>query len=325
MQTRIKIAFLLIGALMLVFAGTVAAQEEPAPPCEGETVSGTVVAVDVENGTVTIETGEGPCVASVEEVTSGHPIVVLLGSYFGDINLGKLSKALAVTEGCVLPDDDTWVWASCEEEGATQVQILSENEDGTFTALIDGEEEVILVTDTEQKKKISEALASLEVDLNLEDGKVVQTSEEIAAFHDEGLGFGVLVKLYAIAADPEADVTVEELVEQFQSGTGLGEMFKQYGKPALLGVGHVRKASMQEEGESAESSPAKPPAHAAAKENKAENGNGGNGNGGNNGGGNGNGGNNGDGGNGNGGSKGVCNAIEKGGNAKAKGKEVSCP
>jgi hypothetical protein len=85
---------------------------------------------------------------------------------------------------------------------------------------------------------------------------VEEVAEQIAAYHEQGVGFGVLVKLYAMAeasaaacaAAPAAEnseparctaVTVEELVQAHQSGTGLGELFKTYGKPALLGVGHV--------------------------------------------------------------------------------------
>jgi hypothetical protein len=84
-------------------------------------------------------------------------------------------------------------------------------------------------------------------------------AEEIAQYHEDGMGFGVLVKLYAMAeASKQAcadapvatetaetvctPVTVDELVTNFKSGTGMGVLFKEYGKPAMLGVGHVRKA-----------------------------------------------------------------------------------
>lgn len=99
-------------------------------------------------------------------------------------------------------------------------------------------------------------------------------AKQIALYHDEGMGFGVLVKLYAMAeasteacvklqptpgptADPNqpaasptveptqpacVPVTVDELVSEFQGGTGMGQLFKEFGKPALLGVGQVRKA-----------------------------------------------------------------------------------
>jgi hypothetical protein len=88
---------------------------------------------------------------------------------------------------------------------------------------------------------------------------------QIAQLHQDGMGFGVLVKLYAMAeasvkacagqpaptgpvADPAQPattceaVTVEQLVSEFQGGAGMGQLFKTYGKPALLGVGQVRKA-----------------------------------------------------------------------------------
>ncbi|MBN1812400.1 MAG: hypothetical protein JXA14_11225 [Anaerolineae bacterium] len=83
-------------------------------------------------------------------------------------------------------------------------------------------------------------------------------AEEVAAYHPTGgagegekVGYGVLVKLYAMAAEsreacagaaePCVAVTVEELMAAYQSGVGMGQLFKEYGKPAVLGVGHLRK------------------------------------------------------------------------------------
>lgn len=86
-----------------------------------------------------------------------------------------------------------------------------------------------------------------------------EIAEQVNAYHEEGIGFGVLVKLYAMAeasaekcstatvdtTDPAAQpcvvVSVDELVTAFQGGQGMGQLFKEYGKPALLGVGHVKK------------------------------------------------------------------------------------
>ena len=72
-------------------------------------------------------------------------------------------------------------------------------------------------------------------------------AEQIAMYHDEGIGFGVLVKLYAMAEDcggslrwtcrsagvvvdpaqPACEaVTVEQLVSEFQGGAGMGQLFK---------------------------------------------------------------------------------------------------
>jgi hypothetical protein len=83
--------------------------------------------------------------------------------------------------------------------------------------------------------------------------------EEIAAYHEDGMGFGVLVKLYAMAeASQEAckaeaekapvagaeactPLTAEELITSFKEGTGMGLLFQEHGKPALLGVGHVKQ------------------------------------------------------------------------------------
>ncbi len=76
--------------------------------------------------------------------------------------------------------------------------------------------------------------------------------EKIAAYHEQGMGFGVLVKIFALVKASEeacaaegapADctpLTDDELVTMFKE-EGMGALFKEYGKPALLGVGHVRK------------------------------------------------------------------------------------
>ena len=92
-------------------------------------------------------------------------------------------------------------------------------------------------------------------------------AKQIEMYHEEGMGFGVLVKLYAMAeaskekcaaepstgdiggtttaaadTEPCTPVDVDTLVTDFQSGKGMGALFSEYGKPALLGVGHVKKA-----------------------------------------------------------------------------------
>jgi len=96
---------------------------------------------------------------------------------------------------------------------------------------------------------------------------------EIATYHEEGMGFGVLVKLYAMAeaskeaceaetaeqgegvtpAEGEVEgetctpLTVDALVTELKSGVGMGALYKDHGKPALLGVGHVKKALKNQE------------------------------------------------------------------------------
>jgi hypothetical protein len=123
-----------------------------------------------------------------------------------------------------------------------------------------------------------------------------EIAEQIAMYHDEGIGFGVLVKLYAMAEDSvqtcldlqaagegidptqlacEA-VTVEQLVGEFQGGAGMGQLFKEYGKPALLGVGHVRK-NLQNEQEQMQFTPTPVPSMGSgdmqSEEQKSNNGN----------------------------------------------------
>ena len=247
-----KVALLLALALALAVVVPVAAQEGEPPPCEGENISGTIVAVDEETGMVTVDSGDGQCTVTLDGEYD-HPIVALLGSYFGDASADSLARALEATQGYAVCDPDTGecTWADGDTEGAVAVTVVAENEDGTFTVLIDGQEVTISV-DPDTAEELREALQALSVDWELdEDGGVVQPGDEVAAYHEDGLGFGVLVKLYAMAAasqeacdDEESaepcGVTVEELVEAFQSGTGMGDLFKEYVRPSIRGVGHVR-------------------------------------------------------------------------------------
>jgi hypothetical protein len=111
-----------------------------------------------------------------------------------------------------------------------------------------------------------------------------EVADEVAAYHpqgqggevggevggeepeEEGVGFGVLVKMYAIAAESQeacesatepCGVTVEELMAAYNSGVGMGELYKLYGKPSVLGVGHMKNGGG-------------PPENAGPKEGKKE-------------------------------------------------------
>jgi len=246
-----KVALVLALALTLAVAAPVAAQEDETLPCK-ESVSGTVVAVDEDAGVVTVDSGAGQCTVTLDSEYD-HPIVALLGSYFGDASADSLAKALDATQGHAVCDLGTekCTWADGDTDGAEAGTVIAENEDGTFTVLIDGQEVTISV-DPDTAEELREALQALSVDWELdEDGGVVQPGDEIAAYHEDGLGFGVLVKLYAMAAASQEDcgdeesaescgVTVEELVAAFQSGTGMGDLFKEYVRPSIRGVGHVR-------------------------------------------------------------------------------------
>ncbi len=258
MRIQTKIALILALVLTLATVVPVAAQEggdDEVLPCGGESVSGTVVAVDEETRVVTVDTGDGLCTVALDGEYD-HPIVALLGSYFGDVSAESLAAALEATQGCAIydPDSETWAWADCDAEGAVAVTVVAENEDGTFTFTTTVEDEEvtgeIVIDDPETADDLSEALQALAVEWGLdEDGAVIQPGDEIASYHKDGLGFGVLVKLYAMSsmleeicagADEPCGATVEELAEAFQSGMGMGELFKEYGKPSVLGVGHLK-------------------------------------------------------------------------------------
>jgi len=248
-EVRTKVALLLALALTLAVVGPVAAQEgEEIGACEGDSVSGTVVAVDDETGEVTIDRGDdlGQCTVTLDDGDYDHPIVDLLGSYFGDVSADGLAEALETTRGYAVYDSETetWTWTDDPDaEGAEPVTVVAYNEeDGTFTILTeDGEEVTVPAADLDEDTAdaLQEALDELAVDWGLdEDGGVVQTGDEIAAYHEDGLGFGVLVKLYAMA--DASGVPVDELVAAFQSGTEMGDLFEDYVKPSIRGVGHVR-------------------------------------------------------------------------------------
>jgi hypothetical protein len=257
MNARKKLAVTLALVLAFAFVLPVSAQGGTLLlPCAGEDVSGTVVAVDEEGGVITVDTGDGLCSVTLNGEYD-HPIVTLLGSYFDAVSAENLVAALQETQGCAVYDEesDAWTWADCDDPDAVPVTVTGENEDGTFefSASVDGEEVSgsLTVEDADTAANLADALAVLLVQWNLgEDGALIQAGDEIAAYHEDGIGFGVLVKIYAMAAELHAacegeeepcGATVEELVAAFQSGMGIGELYQEYGKPELVGVGHVRQ------------------------------------------------------------------------------------
>ena len=252
-----KVVVLLSLALTLAAVVPVAAQEGEIPSCTGESVSGTVVDVDEDTGVVTVYSDAGLCSVTLDSEYD-HPIVDLLGSYFDDVSAESLTAPLDDTDearqGYAVydPETDTWSWADPDAEGAEAVTVIAENEEGFFMVLMDGEVVAVSVEDEETADSLRDALETLAVAWDLaEDGSVVQPGDEIAAYHEDGMGFGVLVKLYAMAAasqeacDEEEStepcgVTVEELVAAIQAGAGIGDLFKDYVRPSITGIGHVR-------------------------------------------------------------------------------------
>lgn len=157
------------------------------------------------------DTGEEPVEEPVlvEETYSflNHPIVKLLASFFSSLFQPLVVEEPAEGDDVVPPPDD----GSEDVEGG----------DGEGT--------------------VEEPLP------------VVLPEEVVAGLHeDQDLGFGEITKLLQIVVEAQASctlegvncgVTIESLVAEYKSGNGMGELFQKYGKPDLLGVGHVREAA----------------------------------------------------------------------------------
>jgi hypothetical protein len=260
-------------AIVLLFFSIVTsafaqADGEP-PPCSGDSVSGTVVAVDEEAGLATVDMGEGNlCTVSLNSTEYQHPIIALLDAYFSSSDGEAAAEAFQGTQKWMVYDEGTgtWAWAEEGDEGAVLVTVnsVADNGDGTYTIEFtpQGAEtpETILIGDSAMADELNGSLEALNVNWDLVAGdggsSIADAGDQIAAYHDDGMGFGVLVKFFAIvkqtseacSSDPEncLEVSVGQLVEEFDSGKGMGLIFKDYIKPDLLGVGHVRKALKEE-------------------------------------------------------------------------------
>jgi len=266
---------LLITALALSSFGVMAAQaEDPIPACSGDTVAGTVVAVDEATNTVTLQLADDSlCTVQLSDGTYDHPITSLLGSYFDDVSAENLQEALnTLTFGltCTDPADST----TCEpdEAGDTTGQVISVEgpAGGPWEVTVqytDGNGDTqtysFFTDDPDEAQAYMDAIDDLMVDWQLQlDGEgnpfVADAGDQVAALHDDGMGYGVIVKLLSMASDaadacltqeepvdPEAmnpcDVNLQGLVDEFKSGTGLGQLFKEYGRPAFMGIGQVKQ------------------------------------------------------------------------------------
>jgi hypothetical protein len=80
---------------------------------------------------------------------------------------------------------------------------------------------------------------------------VIVPEEAGAAMHvDENPGFEEIVKLLEIVENAQVtcldigencEITLKSLIDEYEDGTGMGELFEKYGKPENLGVGQIRK------------------------------------------------------------------------------------
>ena len=258
----ILLAVLAVGLLVTVPAMA----EETLPVCTGDQVTGTIVDFDPETEIATIDTGEGLCtVVFNQDQDWGHPIINLLGSFFSTNGSESLEETVAANQVCVVQDPVTLIWsvyetAEGEECPGQTASISGQNPDGSFSLVymdeFDAQQEIMLTVDEETSNAFLEILGGLEVVWGLNgDGSYQDAGDQIAMYHDDGMGFGVLVKLFAMAMEPQegcedpagCELDIEALVAAFEEG-GMGALFKEFGKPEFLGVGHVRKEVSGEEG-----------------------------------------------------------------------------
>lgn len=264
---------ILIFSLVLVLAAVsytaVLAQDEPEIlACPDGVVSGTVVDYDEETGVVTLDVEGVLCTVTLTS-DYDHPIVNLLGAYFAEINGEDIAEALDTLQVCVVFDGENYTVTAPNEEGTCDegdlVTVTGAGEEGGFEGQTEGGETINFNLDDEEAAgALTEALESLQTDWDVAGGSASDAGDEIGALHDDGYGFGTLVKVYAIAEEAQqacadqptgegevteevgdeevdpCDVSVDLLLEELE-GKGMGQLFQVYGKPSIVGVGHVRQ------------------------------------------------------------------------------------
>jgi hypothetical protein len=301
MKIRTKLSILLIVIMTLAMVGTVAAQEGTDPTattstteaCDltADTTGWTIVEYDGETAWVLTAAGELCTVSITGEgaATSDHPITQLLAEYLAKAQDGDLTNTLSENEVCALftagatPEEDTWEVVPCDTADA--VRVVGTMEDGTLILLVENEDGTFEIMDStdpvdttmfadfwaDLTKSLEEANAALPIGLIVnEDGEVVDATAIIMGLRDQGLGYGVIVKM--ISMSEEFGVDLDQLVQEFkEEHVGIGQLFKEHGKPSKLGVGHIRKAmNDQDDSESTEPSTTVGPGRGQGQSNKPD-------------------------------------------------------
>ena len=231
--------------LALAFPSIVSAKPTSLEACTEDTVSGIVVAV-LTTGEMTVYQEDGTLCTVVKNTEAyNHPVINILGEYFEKVSLEDFESLQTRVE----KDVDTWIFPVDPDSGAVNGTVIGVADiDGTYyiTVLVEDVTEPQTIK-TDNNLLYNTYLKCLETNtttFNLiidEFGNafVSDGADEIGAYHDDGMGLGVLVKLYAMA--DAYDVPVDDLVTRFKNGEGIGQLFKDedLGKPDLLGVGHV--------------------------------------------------------------------------------------
>ena len=272
MKIRTKLSILLIVIIALATVGTVAAQEGIDPAATTSTTAECDLTADTTGWTIVEYDGETAWVLTDADVlctvsltgegaaTSDHPITQLLAEYLGKAQDGDLTNTLSENEVCALftegtpPEEDTWEVVPCDIEGA--VRVVDTKEDGTLVLLVDNGDGTFDIMESadpvdtttfpdfwaDLTNALGDAKTALPIGLIVnEDGEVVDATAIIMGLREEGLGYGVIVKL--ISMSEEFGLDLDQLAQEFKGDhVGIGQLFKEHGKPSKLGVGHIRKA-----------------------------------------------------------------------------------
>lgn len=71
---------------------------------------------------------------------------------------------------------------------------------------------------------------------------------DVMTLHESGAGFGVIARAYMTAQFSDGQLTPEEVLELFQSGTGWGQIMKEYGvHPGGKGLGAIMRGHKEGE------------------------------------------------------------------------------
>ena len=191
------VIILTIALLALTAVSVMAAAGDDA--CAVGEVSGKVVAV--EGDTVTLLTDEGVyCSVTVNFNSYDHPIVNLLGMYFGaddltaedfDKLIEDFNKLMDEVDGnpttCAVQDtiSGEWQWdADCTNVEPETVIILDIDTDGNVIAMTEDGTLIEFGTSQDYATLISDQIAKVMADLTVdEDGNLSQTIDQIAAYH----------------------------------------------------------------------------------------------------------------------------------------------
>ena len=190
-----------------------------------------------------------PCVGMTAYLggmdTEGNFILLFEDGTIGTLMV-EVPEVAETDTVCVVEADDSstpeveYVLADVQVPCAeTEATVETDNGNGTYDISYGTDGTGLLVPTRTRLENAVAGLVEFSSALSA-DGIAWAVGDDIAQRHEDGFGFGVIVKLYAMAWE-NTELDLNELFDMFDSGYGMGKLFKDYSKPGLLGVGHVRQ------------------------------------------------------------------------------------